>query len=149
MWRRGGNAHREAVVDHACIQRAHERVDEETATPPQTATGAAPAVLGPDAIDPRRLETHRIAGSKMITPDDDVKTEIASPHVARTSPKIRLCVDVHGVRGEVTVARSSWFPRHDVAIVERIRGAWRYSPYEVGGVAKPVCTEVTFIYSQR
>jgi hypothetical protein len=142
------STHTAPIVDHACIQHAHERIDAEAAAPPQTASMSAAAQAVPDSIDPRRLESHRTGGSKLISPDDDVKTEIASLHVSRTSPKVRLCLDVQGVPTEVSILRSSCFPRYDAEIIERIRSEWRYSPYQVDGVARPVCTDVTFIYSQ-
>ena len=30
-----------------------------------------------------------------------------------------------------------------------MRSEWKYSPYMVNGKAVPVCTAVTFIYSQK
>ena len=40
-------------------------------------------------------------------------------------------------------------PRLRLEDLNTIHGEWRYRPYNVNGKAVPVCTAVTFIYSQR
>ena len=44
--------------------------------------------------------------------------------------------------------KSTGFPAYDSKIQSKIRGEWRYEPYNVNGKAVPVCTAVTFIYSR-
>jgi len=44
--------------------------------------------------------------------------------------------------------KSTGFPAYDSKIQTKIRGEWRYKPYNVNGKAVPVCTAVTFIYNQ-
>ena len=45
--------------------------------------------------------------------------------------------------------KSTGFPAYDNKILSKMRGEWRYKPYMVNGKAVPVCTAVTFIYSQK
>jgi hypothetical protein len=44
--------------------------------------------------------------------------------------------------------KSTGFPAYDETIMSRIRGEWRYRPFQVNGKPVAVCTAVTFIYSQ-
>jgi hypothetical protein len=61
----------------------------------------------------------------------------------------KLCIDDTGAVKEVTMLRSTRLPRYDDMIQRRIKQTWRYSPFLQNGVAKPVCTAITFIYQQR
>ena len=45
--------------------------------------------------------------------------------------------------------KSTGFSAYDQTIQSTIRGTWRYRPFLVNGKAAPVCTAVTFIYSQH
>jgi hypothetical protein len=47
------------------------------------------------------------------------------------------------------MVKSTGFPAYDSKISNTIHGEWRYRPYNVNGKAVPVCTAVTFIYSQH
>ena len=49
----------------------------------------------------------------------------------------------------VNQLKSTGFPPYDQKIINTIRGEWRYRPFMVNGKAAPVCTAVTFIYSQH
>jgi hypothetical protein len=49
----------------------------------------------------------------------------------------------------VNQLKTTGFPSYDNKIVSTIRGEWRYRPFMVNGKATPVCTAVTFIYSQK
>jgi len=49
----------------------------------------------------------------------------------------------------VTQLKSTGFPGYDTTIKHTIETTWRYAPYLVNGKAIPVCTAVTFIYSQQ
>jgi hypothetical protein len=61
----------------------------------------------------------------------------------------KLCLTVAGEIGSVTQLKSTGFGAYDQKILRTIRGEWRYKPFEVNGKAVPVCTAVTFIYSQK
>lgn len=94
------------------------------------------------------LEGSRIAGNKMIEPTDVTKTEIQRSGKNRVVGSFKLCLTVDGAIAVVSKMKSTGFPAYDETIMSRIRGEWRYRPFQVNGKAVPVCTAVTFIYSQ-
>lgn len=53
-----------------------------------------------------------------------------------------------GAVGSVTQLKSTGFPAYDAKIIREMK-QWGYKPYLVNGKAVPVCTAVTFIYTQR
>ena len=57
-------------------------------------------------------------------------------------------IAIDGNIAVVSKMKSTGFPAYDETIMNRIRGEWRYRPFQVNGKAVPVCTAVTFIYSQ-
>jgi hypothetical protein len=94
------------------------------------------------------LEGSRIAGEKNILPDDVTKTEIQRSGKEKLVGSFKLCLTVGGEIQQVTMLKSTGFPAYDSKIQSKIRGEWRYKPYNVNGKAVPVCTAVTFIYNQ-
>ena len=60
----------------------------------------------------------------------------------------KLCVDVDGKVSNVTRLKSTGFEAYDKKILTEMRTNWAYRPYQVNGKTVPVCTAVTFIYSQ-
>lgn len=60
----------------------------------------------------------------------------------------KLCIDTAGAVAVVEMLKPSGFPMYDAKLQREMR-LWRYTPFTVDGVAKPVCTSVTFIYQQR
>ncbi|HSN30670.1 MAG TPA: hypothetical protein VLT45_30495 [Kofleriaceae bacterium] len=108
-----------------------------------------PPPAPPQNVPPTMLEGSRIAGDKMITPDDVTKTEIQRSGKDRVIGSFKLCLTVGGEIQSVNMLKSTGFGAYDQKILSTIRGSWRYRPYNVNGKAVPVCTAVTFIYSQR
>jgi hypothetical protein len=100
-------------------------------------------------VPPTLLEGSRIAGEKMITPDDVTKTEISRSGKDRLVGSFKLCLSTAGAVSQVTQLKSTGFPAYDSKILNKMRTEWRYKPYMVNGKAVPVCTAVTFIYSQK
>jgi hypothetical protein len=94
------------------------------------------------------IEGRRIAGSKAIVPDDDTKRLIQESGLTRITGSFRVCIDDTGVVESVFLLRSTGLARYDARIIGGIR-QWKYSPYMVDDQPVPVCTVVTFIYSQR
>jgi hypothetical protein len=45
-------------------------------------------------------------------------------------------------------ARSTGIAQYDRQLMAGVR-TWVYTPFEVEGVAIPVCTTITFVYTQR
>ncbi len=108
-----------------------------------------PPPAPPQNIPPTLLEGQRIAGEKMISPDDVTKTEIARSGKDKVIGSFKLCLSVAGSVTQVTQLKSTGFPAYDNKILTKMRNEWRYKPYMVNGKAVPVCTAVTFIYTQK
>jgi len=107
-----------------------------------------PPPAPPQNVPPTMLEGSRIAGEKMITPDDVTKTEINRSGKSRIIGSFKLCLTVDGAISSVNMLKSTGFPAYDNKILSTIKGSWLYKPYNVNGKAVPVCTAVTFVYSQ-
>jgi len=56
---------------------------------------------------------------------------------------------VGGAVTSVKMLKGTGFPAYDNKIQSKMNGEWKYKPYAVNGRAVPVCTAVTFIYSQK
>jgi protein TonB len=108
-----------------------------------------PPPAPPQIVPPTLLEGSRIAGDKIIVPDDVTKTEIQRSGKDRIIGSFRLCLTVEGSVSSVNTIKQTGFPAYDGKIAAKIRSEWRYKPYMVNGKAVPVCTAVTFIYSQK
>jgi protein TonB len=108
-----------------------------------------PPPAPPQNVPPTMLEGSRTAGDKNIVPDDVTKTEISRSGKDRIIGSFKLCLTVGGEIQSVNQLKSTGFPAYDQKILSTIKGSWRYKPYNVNGKAVPVCTAVTFIYSQK
>jgi protein TonB len=108
-----------------------------------------PPPAAPQNVPPTLLEGSRIAGEKQIVPDDVTKTEIMRSGKTKIIASFKLCLDAGGTVTSVKMLKSSGFPAYDSKIQNKMRGEWKYKPYAVNGRAVPVCTAVTFIYSQK
>ena len=108
-----------------------------------------PPPAPPQNVPPTLLEGSRVAGDKMIVPDDVTKTEIQRSGKDKIIGSFKLCINAGGEVTAVTMLKSSGFPSYDSKIQGKMRSEWKYRPYAVNGRAVPVCTAVTFIYSQK
>lgn len=119
------------------------------APPAPSAPPAPPAPPdGPLVIAPTSVEAMRIAGEKDIVPDAATKRELAAAGVDKVVTSYRLCLGSDGVPTLVLMVTSSGFPAYDAKIQAQMM-QWRYRPYSVDGVAKKVCTGITFVYRQH
>ena len=84
----------------------------------------------------------------MIVPDDVTKTEIQRSGKDKIVGSYKLCISVDGAVTTINQLKSTTFPAYDSKIQREMR-SWKYRPYMVNGRAVPVCTAVTFIYSQK
>ena len=116
--------------------------------PPPSRSGEEPIVFTQGPGPHKLLEGHRISGNKTIIPDDDTKGAIADSHLGRVQGTFRLCLDTTGKPESIVPLRSTGFAAYNRRILGTMN-AWRYSPYEVDDRPVPICTSVTFIYSQR
>lgn len=117
------------------------------AAPPPPPPPPPPAP--PQTVAPTALDANRIAGEKNIVPDDMTKNEISRSGRDRLTGTYKLCITAEGNISSVTQLKSTTFQSYDSKIINTIRGEWRYRPFMVNGKATPVCTAVTFIYTQK
>jgi hypothetical protein len=110
---------------------------------PQDHSASRPMVVPPNA-----LAQNRVKGNTAIEPDDPTKIEIRKAKLDRVVASLKLCVDVAGKVESVTLLKSSNFEAYDAKLSREI-AAWEYSPYQVDGHPVPVCTAVTFVYTQH
>jgi len=103
----------------------------------------------PVNVAPTMLEGQRIAGEKLIVPDDVTKTDIQRSGKDKIITSYKLCIDTGGNVTSVSTLKTSGYPPYDQKIHRTIKNEWRYRPYAVNGKVVPVCTAVTFIYSQK
>jgi hypothetical protein len=83
-----------------------------------------------------------------VTPDDSVKTAMAVNGIKRLVGSFRICLDERGLVESVLPLRSTGFADYDRKIIANVY-QWRYEPYRIDDQVVPVCTGVTFIYSQH
>ena len=117
------------------------------AAPPPPPPPPPPAP--PQNVAPQALDALRIGGEKNIVPDDVTKTEISRSGKDKLIGSYKLCITTDGSISSVVQLKSTGFPSYDNKITSTIRGEWRYRPFTVNGKPTPVCTAVTFIYSQK
>ncbi len=107
-----------------------------------------PPPLPPQNVAPSVLDSYRIAGDTAITPNDATKIKIEADGKTKIVGAFKLCVNVDGAVSSVSQLKATGYPSYDADILNGMR-QWRYRPYQVNGKAVPVCTAVTFVYSQR
>jgi protein TonB len=108
-----------------------------------------PPPAPPQNVAPTALEASRIAGEKNILPNDVTKTEIQRSGKDRLIGSFKICISAEGSVLSVNMLKSTGFSAYDQTILSTMKGTWRYKPFMVNGKAVPVCTAVTFIYSQK
>ena len=96
-------------------------------------------------VNPRDLDPLRVAGSKLVVPDDEDKIHLNGKRLVGS---FRLCLDETGHYEQGTLLQSTGVAGYDAKIA-RAMMQWVYRPYVLDGVAIPVCTAATFIYTQR
>jgi hypothetical protein len=101
----------------------------------------------PASVAPQALEADRIAGEKNIVPSDADKTMIAGSRNHRLIGSFKVCIDTQGEIANVSMLKTTGVFGYDRRI-ERTIYSWRYRPFLIDGHPAPVCTVVTFIYSQ-
>ncbi len=102
----------------------------------------------PQNVPPTLLEGSRIAGEKNIAPDDETRTEIRDSGKDKAIGTWKLCIDRAGAITVIKKLKGTGFYRYD-QIIEAGMGEWKYRPFQVNGAPVPVCTAITFIYSQK
>ena len=96
-------------------------------------------------VNPMELETLRIAGTKMVTPDGEDKTHLQGKRIVGS---FKLCLDETGHYESGVLLKTTGVPRYDAKIARTLM-EWAFQPYVVGGTAIPVCSAFTFIYTQN
>jgi hypothetical protein len=130
----------------ARLRLARQNVQEPEIVPPvvpRSRSGATPIVLAPTV-----LEQRRIRGTKLVVPNDTESSAMDRARVSRVDGIFRLCIDETGATESVVALRSTGLPTYDRDIILAMR-KWAFQPFVVAGRAVPVCTAVTFVYTQR
>jgi hypothetical protein len=119
-----------------------------------------PAGKGPSAEDipiPRRpswlvapkvLDAQREGGPAGIVPDDVDWVRFYRAGGRQASGAFKYCIDDTGKTELVNVLRSTGIPNYDRKIV-RTMATWKYTPFKVDGVPKPICSVHVFTYTQN
>ena len=99
-------------------------------------------------VPPTLLEANRLTGNKLITPDPKTVEEIKKSGKDKIIGSYKLCLDTQGAVTVVKQLKSTGFAAYDTKIQAEMQ-TWTYKPYAINGKPAPVCTAVTFIYSQK
>src|SRR5438874_1475224 len=94
----------------------------------------------------RNLPT--IARTILLSPSAATKAAIERTHDF-TAASFKLCLDDTGAVVTVRGLKSTGYPAYDDKLRMTILDTWKYKPYLVNGQPVPVCTAVTFIYTQE
>jgi len=139
------------VMDPANSRRGRGRPASEDGAGSDLVTDpgpTSPPSPPPPSVAPTQLEGSRISGDKNIVPDNVTKVEIARSVKGKIVTALKFCLSTDGSVSSVSLLKSSGFPAYDAKIQREMR-TWRYRPYVVNGKATPVCSAVTYIYSQK
>ncbi len=133
-----------ARSDGEVMTAAEARAADGVPVPPPAPSTPPP----PPVVPPRLLEGWRISGSPAIVPDDRTKLVIANAGLRKVIGSFKLCIAADGKVASVDRIKTTRLPAYDAKIMRQMR-SWKYRPYEVDGKPVPVCTVVSFVYSQR
>lgn len=115
--------------------------------PPSHEGKREPIVFAPGFSGAKFVEGKRIQGTKLVLPDPETRKAMKALRLDRVIGSFRVCLDERGHVEQVMPLRSTGFATYDRKLLAAML-QWVYSPYLVGGEAVPVCTAVTFSYSQ-
>jgi protein TonB len=114
-------------------------------------TGTAPPPPEPKApqiVQQQALEAQRISGEKNIQPPDPVKTAIKRDGKNKIVAVVKMCLTAGGRIDSLKMIKASGYSAYDNTIKAKMK-QWKYRPFKVNGKAVPVCSAVTFIYTQK
>jgi periplasmic protein TonB len=106
-----------------------------------------PRAQEPQIVPQVALEQQRIAGEKNILPPDEVRLQLRRDGKDRVVAVVKMCLNASGNVSDLKLLKSSGYDAYDRKIRSTMQG-WRYRPFMVNSKAVPVCTSVTFIYTQ-
>jgi hypothetical protein len=99
----------------------------------------------------RVLEAKRIAGTRMVIPNAETSAAIrrsSRSFDVRITGSFRICLDETGHVDSVLPIRSTGYASYDRQLTAGME-QWIFSPYTVDGQPIPVCTAMTFIFTQH
>lgn len=114
-------------------------------------TGAAPPPpepKKPQIVQQQALEAQRISGQKNIQPPDPVKISIKRDGKSRVVGVVKMCLSSGGRVKSLRMIKKTGYVAYDKKIRAKMN-QWKYRPFKVNGKAVPVCSAVTFIYTQK
>jgi protein TonB len=102
----------------------------------------------PRTVAPTTIEAQRVAGQKLIQPDEATKLQMARDGRVRVQAVVKMCLSAQGDVIDTKLGQSSGYAEYDARIRDTMQ-SWKYRPYLVDNQPAPVCTQVTFIYQQN
>lgn len=87
-------------------------------------------------------------GPPLVVPDDMTKMEMRDAHWSTVQGRFRFCIDDAGRVTIVDVVQSTRLLAYDRKIIGWLKAAV-YEPYRDDVGTAPVCSFITFRYSQR
>ncbi len=102
----------------------------------------------PKNLPPGEVEAQRVKGDKQIAPDGQTMADLKVAGISRIMASFKVCIDETGLVSSVTLLRPSVSKSYNQKLAREI-AKWQYRPFLVDGQPAPVCTAVTFIYTQN
>jgi hypothetical protein len=99
-------------------------------------------------VDEKISLARRVSGTVMVVPPDGVKMDLHKRGLRRIRATMYLCVSAVGLVEGITLLQPSRWPAWDLRLLEAVR-RWRFDPYTVDGVPRPVCSSYNWIYNQK
>jgi hypothetical protein len=122
---------------------AQADVEKLPLPPPPSRSKKRPVVLSNSTL----VEGKRISGTPQIFPNDLDKLRLQKSGNPPIAGVFRLCIDDTGAVESVLPIQLTGLAGYDQKIMSTMHD-WKYAPYQIDGEAVPVCTQITFKYSQ-
>jgi TonB family protein len=106
-----------------------------------------PVSDGPPFVEPGAMNRRRIAGEKLVIPDDDTLA-VARRTGTTLQGLYKYCVDASGAVISVSVVHSTGAPSYDARIMHTMQ-AWEFKPVVFQGAVIVACSVQSFAFSVR
>jgi outer membrane biosynthesis protein TonB len=100
----------------------------------------------PARVPPGALAGLRISGQTRVIPDEATRVAMLRDGRVHTRGALKVCITAEGCVSSTRLLMSTRYPAYDAALIEAV-AAWRYRPYPLDGIAVPVCSAVSFLYT--
>jgi hypothetical protein len=129
---------------------ASEKADIPSSVSGMPPPSDGPRSPGPVVVSPAVLEALRIAGDRLITPDDDTRAAIIAAGHDKVEGVYKFCITLEGDISSVKTVNSSRFNAFDAKVLATIRNTWSFSPYVATTEnVTEVCAPFRAVYEAR